>query len=173
MRVYNYARLPHWTLDRTTREADHIFHAVGIDTVWLECPVSEADSEKFQACHPSLGPTDVVLKIVPRSPSKREGFRDTQFGFAAGSQILIVYRQIEEMAKDSESSRPRILGLAIAHEVGHVLLGPNSHSPTGIMRAQWNPKDFERFSEGFRFTPEQVEKLRAELVLRIQHACQP
>jgi len=34
----------------------------------------------------------------------------------------------------------QILGHVIAHELGH-LLGSETHSPTGIMRADWNFKD--------------------------------
>jgi hypothetical protein len=33
-----------------------------------------------------------------------------------------------------------VLGYAIAHELGHLVLPPNSHSPTGIMRAGMYPR---------------------------------
>jgi hypothetical protein len=52
----------------------------------------------------------------------------------------------------------------MAHEIGHVLLGPNSHSPSGIMRVQWSAEDFKHFrKKDFCFTPEQTTKLRTEL----------
>jgi hypothetical protein len=111
----------------------------------------------------------VVLKIIPRFESKREGFRDTLFGFAAGFQVTVVYSRVEELVREKEASRPLVLAVAIAHEVGHVLLGQNSHSPTGIMRSLWKPEDFKHHTrEAFCFTPEQIERLQGGLLVRIQ-----
>jgi hypothetical protein len=169
LRVYNYAKLPRWTLDRTAKETAQIFGELGIDVVWSECPTTDREIDQFQGCLNRLEPADVVLKIIPRFQSKREGFRDTLFGFAAGSQITIVYNRVEEVAKGVEASRPQILAVSIAHEIGHVLLGPGSHSPTGIMRSQWNEEEFRRCTrQTFCFTPEQAERLKAELLIRVR-----
>jgi type IV secretory pathway TraG/TraD family ATPase VirD4 len=49
----------------------------------------------------------------------------------------------------------------IAHEVGHLLLGSNSHSQSGIMIAQWHPAELQKLSMGrLLFTPDQIQKLR-------------
>jgi hypothetical protein len=40
----------------------------------------------------------------------------------------------------------------MAHEIGHVLLGVNSHSAEGLMRAAWKPWD----GRVQTFTPSQV-----------------
>jgi hypothetical protein len=57
----------------------------------------------------------------------------------------------------------------MAHEIGHLLLGSNSHSATGIMRAQWSRKDLQRASlEILRFTPAQAERIRADVLARIK-----
>jgi hypothetical protein len=169
MRVYNYAHLPSWTLERTRKETTQIFGEVGIDPVWVDCPTSDKEIQQFQRCLDRLGPADVVVKIIPRFQSKNEGFRDTLFGFAAGFQITVVFSRVEEVAKDAEASRPQILAVAIAHEIGHILLGPNSHSPTGIMRSQWTEEEFRNSArQAFRFTPEQAERLQAGLLARLQ-----
>jgi len=58
---------------------------------------------------------------------------------------------------------PQILGHAIAHEVGHLLLNRQVHSPHGIMRGEWGFADFRDMTEGmFLFTPQQTEFLRAD-----------
>jgi len=41
------------------------------------------------------------------------------------------------------------LGRALAHELGHYLLGPNAHSGSGLMRAEWSPA--EMFGESRPF----------------------
>jgi hypothetical protein len=57
-----------------------------------------------------------------------------------------------------------ILGHAIAHEIGHVLLGSSEHSSSGLMRAQWNQANWHLASAGLlTFLPEQTERMREEV----------
>jgi len=71
--------------------------------------------------------------------------------------------RIETLAADGDASLPDILGHAMAHEIGHLLLGP-SHSPAGIMRAEWTRKDLESAARNeLSFTPQQMELLRASV----------
>jgi hypothetical protein len=52
----------------------------------------------------------------------------------------------------------------MAHELGHLLLGTNSHSPTGLMRADWRTKDLTDMAQGgLVFSNEQAQKMKAEL----------
>jgi hypothetical protein len=37
-----------------------------------------------------------------------------------------------------------VLGRAIAHEIGHLLLGTNGHAPTGLMREIWSRETLQR-----------------------------
>jgi hypothetical protein len=39
---------------------------------------------------------------------------------------------------------PTLLGYAIAHEVGHLLLGTNAHDAAGLMRAIWSRAQLQR-----------------------------
>jgi len=62
---------------------------------------------------------------------------------------------------------PVILGHAAAHEIGHLLLGSNSHSPFGLMRARWSGQDLQNATVGnFLLTPEQTEAVRARVLSR-------
>jgi len=79
----------------------------------------------------------------------------------------VFYSQIEDLAARSGAPLAVILGAAVAHEIGHLLLGLESHSPRGIMRGGWHREDFELAAQGgFVFTPEQSEKMRRELTVR-------
>jgi hypothetical protein len=52
----------------------------------------------------------------------------------------------------------QVSGHVIAHELGH-LLGLDSHSPTGIMRADWNLKHLKDATDGYLlFTPQQSNR---------------
>ena len=56
-----------------------------------------------------------------------------------------------------------MLGCAIAHEVGHLLLGPSSHSAGGIMCGEWGPKELQLALMGrLLFASQQAKLIRAE-----------
>ncbi|MCP5112280.1 MAG: hypothetical protein GY953_15760 [bacterium] len=63
--------------------------------------------------------------------------------------------------------RAVILGMVLAHEMGHLLLGTQSHSKTGVMRPRWSRLDLENAYFGRqRFTPRQVKRLQANVRAR-------
>ncbi len=41
------------------------------------------------------------------------------------------------MAQGAGVEAHRVLALAIAHEIGHVLINSNTHASSGLMRADW------------------------------------
>jgi len=73
----------------------------------------------------------------------------------------------ESLAAGASLPADVILGTVIAHEIGHLLLGTNSHSSKGIMRGQWEGSDLREAGEGkLGFTSEQARRLRAGLMDR-------
>ena len=61
-----------------------------------------------------------------------------------------------------------VLGLAIAHEIGHLLLPDNSHSRRGIMRGRLDRRDLRLATFGdLVFTPQQADSIRAEVARRM------
>ena len=62
-----------------------------------------------------------------------------------------------------------ILGGIIAHELGHLLLGTNGHSGTGIMQPRWEPNQVQQLMMGsLRFTPEQSKRMREQARTRMR-----
>ena len=68
-----------------------------------------------------------------------EAFVDT--GAGAGVLATIYADRVKLMAELSGTDAASLLGRAIAHELGHLLLATNAHSPSGLMRARWTPSD--------------------------------
>jgi hypothetical protein len=63
---------------------------------------------------------------------------------------------------------PTILGRVTAHEIGHLLLGTNSHALAGLMQAAWNlrrPQPSE-----WRFTDDDAAKMRRRRLARLDRA---
>ena len=64
---------------------------------------------------------------------------------------------------------PIILGCVIAHEIGHLLLGSNSHSVSGIMQGRWERRQVRQAVTGtLLFTPEQAKLIQAEAQTRMR-----
>jgi hypothetical protein len=160
--VYNYARIPAYTLARTEKQVADYFFRAGIQLQWVDCTLSsQKTGSGAQACPWDPDPSDLVLKIVPRFDAKAEGFRGTVFGLAAGSQVIIINERTDEIARSGEATYPLVLGITIAHELGHALLGPNSHSENGIMCPRFLDADLQKAqSTTLSFTPEQAEQMR-------------
>ncbi len=172
IRIYNLAQVPATILAEAEKEGTRIFCDAGIKIVWLECPLVSPEITRLQGCQPSLSPKYLNLRIIPRFDASFAGFSNTTLGFAlpaneGGVHASIFYHRIELIAQTGMASQSQVLGHAIAHEVGHLLLGSNSHSPAGLMSARWNRQDLHRVTlDILRFTPKQAELMRFDLAAR-------
>jgi len=173
IRVYNYAQVPSPDLVRGEREANRIFQHARIETTWLDCLAGLTQESSPPPCREAVGPADLVLRILSERGSERKEFRDSHMGFAlpakeGGIHASIFYPDVQSMADTGGIMRDQLLGHAIAHEIGHLLLNSSAHSSAGLMRAQWNSKDLVRAARGdLLFTAVQAETMRGEVVRRI------
>jgi hypothetical protein len=121
--------------------------------------------------NPCLEPfeaTDIVLRVLSE-PSQNK-FQDTVFGFAVVPTFATVYydNALRSAKRDSDEFEvPIILGCVIAHELGHLLLGSNSHSGSGVMQPRWERKQLRQaMTNALLFTPEQSKLIQAEAQTR-------
>jgi hypothetical protein len=81
----------------------------------------------------------------------------------------VFYHRVQKIAKARLAAPPQILGHALAHEIGHLLLGSNSHSPKGIMRADWGEGDLKKaMLELLRFSRDEAGRIRAAVSARMR-----
>ncbi len=176
-RVYNYAHVAPRVLNESEQEAAMTFTRAGVDTAWVDCPLSPQESERYSACFADLGGTDVAVRILSRRMSRqlrRIPAPDAALGFAIAFSrqerlgfVSVVYDRVEELGREGRASVGQILGGVIAHEVGHLLLGPRAHSASGIMLAHWSSRELTLAAQSdLVFVPEQAERLRVELLAR-------
>jgi hypothetical protein len=175
LRVYNYSRIDPVSLARSEKVASAIFENVGVETVWMDCPVPKTHSGSYSACQSDMGPIDLVLRILPRHMAIKLAARDEPLGSAQtcsesepACELSVFYYRVDELAVAGYRA-DRILGYVIAHEVAHVLLGPG-HSEEGIMRGQWTRNDLQRISWGLLtdFTKDQSRQLRNAVLRRMK-----
>lgn len=173
IRLYNYAQVPGPSLSQAEWVTNRIFQEAGIETAWLDCLAGLTQEPSLHPCGEALAPADLILRFLSERGSERKEFRDSHMGFAlpseeGGIHSSIFYPDVQSAAKNEGIMLDQLLGHAIAHEIGHLLLNSSVHSPAGLMRAQWNTKDLIRASRGdLLFNALQAETMRGEVLRRI------
>jgi len=109
-----------------------------------------------------------VLTIVSRSP--QQALKAEEMGQALqnvdgnGSHCYIFRSRVDEIAAFAHISSERLLDAAIAHELGHLLKGLNSHSPQGVMSGHWGEREIRAVGRGgLGFTKQDIEQIRKKL----------
>lgn len=180
VQVYNVARVSEEALRAAIEEATGIFSQAGVQTTWLDCPLTTAEALRNPLCL-DRPPTELVVRILPRVEARASSILtpDT-LGFSLapakperGFLASVYFDRVQQITENQRGLEHEVLGRAIAHELGHLLLGTNSHSTRGIMRARWNPQELPAGSAGrFSFLPQQAAVIRAEVAARAQLAAQ-
>lgn len=176
IRVYNYAGVREGVLERAQQEVSHILGEAGVETVWVACALTPEQLADYPECNRRRLPTDLVLAIVPREMAKRMFGRHDVFGVAASSESGLAYRasvfyhRVEEYAGRWHASRALLLGHFIAHELGHLLVGADSHSKSGIMHVAWTASDIERAHQAdLLFSKREARRVRENVLARMEN----
>jgi len=163
VRIYNYAEVPEPTLVAAQAETGQIFHEAGIKVLWLPCATSDAEfaksPHKFTACAQATGA--VTLRIQSKSLGGQALRSHSWLAAAQKEQVEVFYDRLRQFAADQNCKSRSILALVMAHELGHLLLGEQSHSSRGIMVPKLRTQEIRRAQKGqLLFTPEQAQQMR-------------
>jgi hypothetical protein len=167
--LYNYAKVSAKTLTKAKERTNQLFLYAGLETVWVDHPVLIDNPGTGSSSTDSWGRADFVLRLLSQA---RKGLRKKAMGEALSLRIANVFlNRVEQQTSIGEITTDEVLGHAMAHEIGHLLLGEDSHSKSGIMVAKWLGQDLHRMSKGdLRFTEEEVKKIQAEVQRRTNWA---
>ena len=85
----------------------------------------------------------------------------------SGCYADLFYERAEVLHESSHVSLASILGHGVAHEIGHLLLGTNSHAASGIMRARWQTSELASARKGtLLFSDVESRQMRNKLTAR-------
>lgn len=156
--VFNSSPISHDTIERAEGEASRVFRDVGIEIIWLNCPQDTVREAVLGRCVEVSFPLHLHLGILRGS----RGLKVSTVGISfsgddgQGCHADLFNEAIQHLREETHVSASVILGHAMAHELGHLLLGTNSHSSIGLMRARWDREDLAKASRGnLRFSQEQ------------------
>jgi hypothetical protein len=165
--VHNHAGVSANTLAQTERTASSIFKQAGVDVDWANCDLPAEEGQIASSCHVTEFPRHLQLSIARRSKNFTESILGVSFLAEDGSGCYsdVFLEPTEELHEKLQAiDLGTLLGHVVAHEIGHLLLGTNSHSDVGIMRPQWNGRDLANASKGeLHFTQAQGQTMRARV----------
>jgi hypothetical protein len=113
----------------------------------------------------SDGGRRLTVNILSADMESRMGGSGDRMGFTpsarTGHLVYVFGSQVELVAAEYHMDKTALLAAVIAHEVGHVLLPHHAHSPSGLMRANWEALEFVLAANGnLQFAPYQAAELR-------------
>ncbi len=176
VKVYNYADVSPKTLLAAKRHAAKVYRKIGISTTWVDCPFRPEQAGKYPECAAlNNGPSVLNLQILSKEMIEKLGFNTKTFGFALPTRgrefavrANVFAHRVEALAYLGRPSKAEILGYVMAHELGHLFLGPGSHSSSGLMGFPWGKRRLRMAAEGsLKFTRRQGERIRAQVRDRV------
>lgn len=177
IRLYDSTGASRENLAVAGEELIRILVSAGVDAAWLDCSGYRLERPEETACSRAGGPLDIVFTIL-RHPEAGSALSEETLAFSAvpndGSPGVFAGVFLDRVGLVGRAARTwkfRTVGLLAAHEIGHLLLGPNSHSRGGIMRPELSETTLQGTAwKHLCFSPSEAERMRAELRSRLEAA---
>ena len=161
VRLHDAYGVPAADRHEAIRIASRALAAAGAQTDWALCDDAVRRPADARCFNPP-GPGDLIVRLL-HSPAVLPGVDSSSadtFGYAVidrvagrGTLATVYPDRTEDFAQLAHALSSDILGRAIAHELGHLLLGGLAHDKEGLMRERWLVAEARRnFGRDWAFT---------------------
>ncbi len=169
--VYDYAGIDPGELAEAEAFAARILHKAGLRTEWSNYRFSPTVS----GCVAARGVTHLYIRLLPEAMAGKLAASTRMLGMSLPTShgtfpadAYVFAERVRVFAEQDRDLVPPLLGAAITHEVGHLLLAGNAHTVTGMMSALWGPKQRKDALMGvLTFSRRQSEQIRADVSQRM------
>jgi hypothetical protein len=170
VRVYDANGVMAGTNRAALDQARKTLEAASIDVIWRLCPTAPS-------CNAPMAPGELAIRIVRSAGPPRynramplgDAMLDTRSGHGVLATIYI--DRVEWLAHEAGADSRALLGRAIAHELGHLLLATTTHGPAGLMRAFWSQDEVRRGqARDWAFAPTELAAIRRRAEARHRDA---
>ena len=166
VRIYDAYGVPEERLQAARGEVERTLKDADVEVTWAECP-----------CSARVGGAELVLRITAAPAASEQtslGFSYVDIDRKAGTVATVFADRVAALARAGGADEGALLGRAMAHEVGHLLLGTRDHGRDGLMRGQWTTIELAR-NRPWEWTLSRKEgaKMRQAIVRRTREPAQP
>jgi hypothetical protein len=164
VRIYDNAGVLASELSSALRTTLEILRRAELSVDWVQCR-ARRDGPVPVVCDQPLSSGDVVVRLIEGSDhenGERRALGYSLFDANGASGFATVYvDRVDWLARRAQYPRAPLLGRAIAHEIGHLLLRSNAHTEAGLMREVWTAEQVVRNRrEDWTFSSDQNSDLR-------------
>jgi len=152
--VTDYAHVSARQLEISQRIAGRVFAKIGVPVMWVDGNGAEGGCD---------GAVHLDMVILTAAMTARGNAPPGALGRAAreSKRAAVYYERIMDYAARTRGDLDQVLALALAHELGHLLLPAYSHTKRGLMRAART----DRIVEMPNLLPTQAATIRMMLIV--------
>jgi hypothetical protein len=164
VRIYDNVGILASELAAALRTTHEILRRADLAVDWVQCR-ARRDGPVPPVCDQPLSSGDVVVRLIEgndKETGERRALGYSLFDESGVSGFATVYvDRVDWLARRAQYERAPVLGRAIAHEIGHLLLRSNAHTTSGLMREVWTVEQVVRNRrEDWTFSPDQNGELK-------------
>ena len=173
IRSFNNFGVPAAELAAARQGAAAVLQQAGITVIWADCWLRDHQPASAPArCQEPVG-GDIVLRLHKAGADDKSRFVSMGFSLVGTAGALpflttVYVDRVYSVAQGAGVEAHRVLALAMAHEIGHVLINSNTHAPSGLMRADWARHQLRaKDTAAWGFLDTDAEKVRAAALERL------
>ena len=133
--VRNDAHVADDTLEEAGRVVSKIYSQAGLTLIWCADNCGIMTALRSRVSHDTARRAKDAMGYTPGGGEER------------GRLAFVLVNRVNKIADGYSTARSIVLGAAIAHELGHLLIS-KQHTKTGIMKSYLNQSDFRKVGRG-------------------------
>ena len=165
--VFNDAEVPQSVLQVARARAQTVLAGAGVALTWLDCG-TPGKWVQDTGCRDIAFPSHPSVRLARNGRHRTgdvfgESFLDDK---GVGNYASVYVEPLAASKALDVVSEGDLLGYVVVHEVGHLLLGLDSHSADGVMRGKWDFATLQQAARGtLIFSAGEAERMRARYLL--------
>ena len=172
VRTYDITSLPAETRQAALATATEILRGAGVSVSWMACDAVFVRSGE-DPCLLPLGRTELSVRFVRLPPPPGHhgalplGYSLVDTRARTGALATMYVDRVAGLAVNCDIDLGTLLGRAVAHEIGHLLLGTKAHTEKGLMQALWSREAIRGSADArWTFTAREARAMRDALRVR-------
>ena len=161
--VFNDAEVPPSVLQAAQARTESLLQGAGIALTWLDCG-TPGNWVQDIGCRDIAFPSHLSVRLARNGKHRTgdvlgESFLDDK---GVGNYASVYVEPLAASKALRVVSESDLLGYVVVHELGHLLLGLNSHSSEGVMRGKWDFAVLQQAARGtLIFSAREAECMRS------------